>query len=111
LWSGRRRRDLEDLAGAHRAEAVAGETAVVEGGIERLDRLLDAFVGELERAPVMAGHMGGVAGEHAFHRLLRVLVLPLHEPARLIGAERKIGEAETAVLFPRGPVVDAAVEA
>ena len=60
----------------------------------------DAFVGELEGAPVMAERLLGAQEAHHFDRLLRVHVVVAHEPARLIGADRQQSEAEGPVLLP-----------
>src|SRR5690606_28300245 len=103
-------RHLENLARSHRPEALAWQAPRIERGVQRLDGLLDALVGQLEGAPVMTGHMRGIAEQHALDRLVRVLVLRLHEPLWLIGAERQVGEAEAAVLFAGRAVVDTAVE-
>ena len=48
---------------------------------------------------------------HAAHRLVGVLVLTLHEPARLVGADRQDGEAKAAMLSGHQPVVAAGMEA
>ncbi len=105
------RRHVPDLAGQHGAEAFARDACRVERGKKPVARLVDRLVGELERAPVVAGGKGGIAELHAFHRFVRVLVLRLHEPARLVGADRQDGEAEAAMLFGHRAIVAAAVKA
>ena len=61
------------------------------GGVQRrrevLRRLVDRFVGELERAPMVAERLLGADELKTLHRIVRVHVLRLHEPARLVGAD------------------------
>ena len=54
------------FARAQRAEAGGGDGLVGECHVERLERLLDAFVGELEGAPVVAVGEGSTALGEAF---------------------------------------------
>src|SRR5262245_10691887 len=90
-------RDVPDLARQHRPEST-GCYVVPFDGFEKLGaRLLDGLIGKLESAPMAAGGKSGVGKDHGADRLIRVLVLPLHEPARLIGADRQNGEAEAAM--------------
>ena len=74
-------------------------------------RRFDGLVGELEGAEMVADGIGRVAEPHAGDGFLGVLVLALHEPARLVGADRQHGEAEGAVFCGGGLVVDAVVKA
>lgn len=69
------------------------------GDRQRVGRIVDALIGQLEGAEVMADAELGTAQVKAFDRFLRVLMLGLHEPARLIGADRKDGETDVAVFF------------
>ncbi len=78
--------------------------------MQRLHRLLYALVGQFHRAPVMTGNVGRAAKLHAFDGLFRILMLRLHEPARFIGSERKIGEPERPMLFADSPVIPALVK-
>jgi hypothetical protein len=59
-------------------------------------RLVERLVGELERAPVDAERRARAQVAVREHRLVRVHVLELHEPARLVGADRQQGEVEAA---------------
>ena len=54
-------RHVEDLAGAQRPEAGASDAGRIERPFQRQPRLVDALVGQAERAPVVAGDVGGGA--------------------------------------------------
>ncbi len=63
-----------------------------------LRRLVDRFVGQAERAPVMADGLRRVHVLEDAHRLFRIDVLVAHEPARLVGADRNVREPHRPVL-------------
>ena len=96
---GQEMRHVPDLAWQHGAEGFPRDAFGVQRGIKPVAGFTDRFVGEVERAPVAAGGKGGIAEQHAFDSLFRVLMLRLHEPARLVSTDRQYGEAERAV-FP-----------
>ncbi len=73
--------------------------------VTRLRRIVDAFIGQLEGAEMVADAEGCTAQAEAFDRLFRVLMLRLHEPARLIGADRHDGDADVTVFRPDFAVV------
>ena len=57
------------------------------------------------------GREGRLAELHGFDRLFRILMLRLHEPARLIGADRQDCQAEAAVALGDGPVATSLMKA
>lgn len=59
---------------------------------------------------MVAAGVGRAADLHAFHGFCRVLVLALHEPARLVSAERQVGQTETPVFFGGGMIVETPVK-
>src|SRR5947208_173030 len=70
--------------------------------MERALRRIDRLIGELERAVVMTERELGAASLKRPNRLRRIHVLVAHEPARLVGTDRKYGEAERAIAVARG---------
>src|SRR5690606_7183857 len=85
------------FAGAERAETLARHALFGKLGIEHLRRRIPAFVGELERAPMVAERIIGAREQKSVNSLIRVLVLVLHEPAWLVGAHRQDRGAEMAM--------------
>ena len=90
-------RKAAGLADRHHRERVVGEPALASCDREGARRLVERFVGEREGAPVDADRASGGEVEMDLHRLGRVDVLLLHEPARLVGADRQQRQVEAAV--------------
>ena len=61
---------------------------------QRDRRRIDRLVRELERAVMMGERLRRPAIRERFHRVKRIHVLVLHEPARLIGADRQDREPQ-----------------
>src|SRR5271166_6637762 len=57
------------------------------------------FIAQMERPPMRAERLHGAAITHDLHRLAWIDVLPSHEPARLIGANRKDRDGGRAKFF------------
>jgi hypothetical protein len=65
------------------------ELALGDAFRELARRQVGRLVGEIERAPVHREHRCRAEIEIGLHRLARIHVLPAHEPARLVGADRQ----------------------
>src|SRR5215207_5946453 len=86
------------LAGPQRPESIAWNLGRLQSDGQLLRRLVNALVGEPERAPMVAQRLLGLDDAQHLHGIVRVHVLRLHEPARLIGPDgqmRESGLAET----------------
>ena len=68
--------------------------------LERSQRLVDALGGQLERAEMHADALGGAEIQVRLHRLCRIHVNGLHEPARLVGADREKGQIDRTEPLP-----------
>src|SRR5437870_826872 len=72
------------LAGPERGEALGPDRAGIERRRQVLERLVDGFVGEPERSPMVPQRLGRTAQGQGFDRLGGVHVVVAHEPARLV---------------------------
>ena len=94
----RRRRYAQTSPGVSARNRSSGIPSRRKSRREPLPRFLDRLVGQVKRPPVAAGSIRGAGQHHAVRRLFRVLVLRLHEPARLVGADRQDRQAQAAML-------------
>src|SRR5215207_4306462 len=98
------------LAGRQGAEALLRDAGLAARFGKRLQRRVERLFGELERAVVMAEREFGAAVEQGADGLLWVHVLVLHEPARLVGADRQDHQPERPMpLTRRAKVVPIAI--
>ena len=104
-------RHVENLTRAHRPETAFLHSLLRQRCLEGHKRRIHRLIGELYRTPMVAADMRRTAKFHAFHSFRRVLVLALHEPARLVSAEGQVGEAELAMFLARGVIVESLMEA
>ena len=85
---------LADRQHAENASSAHALRGALFGELAR--RLVERFVGQLEGAPVHADRALRAEVEVDAHRLGRIDVLLLHEPARLVGADRNQRDVEAA---------------
>src|ERR1700754_4318365 len=74
---------LEHLPRLQRDEFFPRHFGLIERLAEREHRRVDRFIGELEGAVVMSQRLRRAAIGQRLHRVPRIHVLVLHEPARL----------------------------
>ena len=87
--------------GRKAAESLGRNVSSLQGVGQRDERRIDRFVGELEGAVMVGERQLGAAVDKRPDRLGRVHVLVLHEPTRLIGADRQDGEPERPMVVAR----------
>src|SRR5437879_4771207 len=68
--------------------------------LERAQRFVDALGGQLEGAEMHADAFGRLEIHVRLHRLRRIHVNDLHEPPRLVGADREQGQIDRTEPLP-----------
>lgn len=64
-------------------------------------RIFPRFVGQLERTPMYPNGRSRVQIKHDLDCLFGIGMLSRHEPARIIGADRKQGEIDSTETYPQ----------
>jgi hypothetical protein len=103
----RQRLQLQHLPRPQRAEAFWRNSGDLQGVGKRNERLIDRFVGQLERAVMVGERSLGAAINQCLHRLCRIHVIVVHEPTWLVGPDRQNGEPERSVSLARAAEISA----
>src|SRR5438132_5690589 len=89
--------NFHHLPRLQRYEPLARNLRFIQRRVKRGYRRVDSFVGELEGAVMMREGLDRAAIGQRLYGVVRVHMLVLHEPARLVGADRQDRRAQRAM--------------